>query len=82
MYLYNVMIMCRVREMRSNKLTLILITYFMMSSHAYAYLDPGTGSIILSSLIAALVATLVTVRNYWNAIKQFCVKKLSSKKKN
>ena len=54
----------------------------MMSSHAYAYLDPGTGSAILSALIAAFAATLVTVRNYWNALKQFCVKKLLSKKKN
>ena len=54
----------------------------MMSSHAYAYLDPGTGSAILSAIIAAFVATSVTVRNYWNSMKQFCVKKLSSKKKN
>ena len=54
----------------------------MMSSHAHAYLDPGTGSSILSALIAALASTLVTVRNYWNALKQFCVKKLLSKKKN
>ena len=64
------------------KLPLILIAYFMMSSHAYAYLDPGTGSAILSALIAALAATSVTVRNYWNALKQFCLKKLSSKKNN
>ena len=68
--------------MKLNKLPLILIAYFMTSSHAYAYLDPGTGSTILSALIAALAATSVTVRNYWNAMKQFCVKKLSSKKKN
>ena len=68
--------------MKLKKFTLILIAYFMMSSHAYAYLDPGTGSAILSAIIAAFAATSVTVRNYWNAMKQFCVKKLSSKKKN
>jgi len=68
--------------MKLKKLPLILIAYFMMSSHAYAYLDPGTGSAILSALIAAFAAASVTVRNYWNAMKQFCVKKLSSKKKN
>ena len=68
--------------MRLHKLALILIAYFMMSSHAYAYLDPGTGSAILSALIAAFAATSVTVRNHWNAMKQFCVKKFSSKKKN
>ena len=68
--------------MKLKQLPLILIAYFMMFSHAYAYLDPGTGSAILSALIAALASTSVTVRNYWNALKQFCVKKLSSKKKN
>ena len=68
--------------MKLKKLPLILIAYFMMSSHAYAYLDPGTGSAILTALIAALAATSMTVKNYWNAMKQFCVKKLSSKKKN
>ena len=68
--------------MRLNKLALILVAYFMMSSHAYAYLDPGTGSAVLSALIAAFAAVSVTVKNHWNALKQFCVKKLSSKNKN
>lgn len=68
--------------MKLKQLPLILIAYFMMFSHAYAYLDPGTGSAILSALIAAFAATSVTVRSYWNSLKQFCVKKLSSKKKN
>jgi len=68
--------------MKLNKFTLILMAYFMMTSHAYAYLDPGTGSAILSALIAAFAATSVTVINHWNAMKQFCVKKFSSKKKN
>lgn len=68
--------------MRLNKLALILLAYFMMSNHAYAYLDPGTGSAVLSALIAAFAAVSVTVKNHWTALKQFCVKKLSSKNKN
>ena len=68
--------------MKLKKLPLILIAYFMMFSHAYAYLDPGTGSAILSALIAAFAAISVTVKNNWNVMKQFCVKKLSSKKIN
>ena len=51
----------------------ILLAYFMMSNHAYAYLDPGTGSAVLSALIAAFAAVSVTVKNHWNALKQFCV---------
>ena len=38
---------------------LVLLTpfiYFLMHNHAYAYLDPGTGSTILAAIAAALAA--------------------------
>lgn len=38
---------------------------------ALAYLDPGTGSIILQGLIAAVVAGLFYVRSAWARIKSF-----------
>lgn len=36
---------------------------------AYAYLDPGTGSILLQGLIAAIAGTMVTGGMYWRKIK-------------
>ena len=39
--------------------------------HAYAYLDPGTGSIIIQGLIASAAAGLVVVRTYWHRLKGF-----------
>jgi hypothetical protein len=37
--------------------------------NAYAYLDPGTGSILLQGLIAAIAGVAVTGRLYWSRIK-------------
>jgi len=42
---------------------------------ALAYLDPGTGSIILQGLIAAIAAGLVVIKAYWYKIKTFFGKK-------
>lgn len=36
---------------------------------AHAYLDPGTGSFILQTLIAALFGALFVLKSYWLRIK-------------
>lgn len=36
---------------------------------AYAYLDPGTGSMLLQALIAAIVGGAIAIRAYWGKIK-------------
>ena len=36
---------------------------------AYAYLDPGTGSLIVQSLIAAIAAVGFGLRHYWGRIR-------------
>ena len=38
---------------------------------AYAYLDPGTGSIIIQSVIAAIAAAAMVIKVYWYRIKTF-----------
>lgn len=38
---------------------------------AYAYLDPGTGSILLQGLIAGVAGGLVAARLYWSKVKHF-----------
>jgi len=35
---------------------------------AYAYLDPGTGSIIIQGLIGGLIAVGVVARLYWDRL--------------
>jgi hypothetical protein len=36
---------------------------------ALAYLDPGTGSIILQSLIAGIIGSMAFARMYWTRLK-------------
>ena len=45
------------------------VIYFLMHTHAYAYLDPGTGSTILQAIAAALAVGVATISHYWNKVK-------------
>ena len=49
-----------------------LISY---TSPAYAYLDPGTGSMLLTGLIAGLAAIISFFSIYWQKVKSFFIKK-------
>ncbi len=48
------------------------------SSNALAYLDPGTGSIILQALLAAIVGSVITLKLYWLRVKSFIASLFSS----
>jgi hypothetical protein len=41
----------------------------MNSSPAYAYLDPGTGSIIVQSIIGLVAAGAAAIGLYWAKVK-------------
>jgi len=47
----------------------LLISVNLFISDAYAYLDPGTGTMIFQAIIAALVGVGITVKVYWEKIK-------------
>ena len=38
-----------------------LIIFFIFTNASYAYLDPGTGSIILQAIIGFIAAALATI---------------------
>lgn len=42
-----------------------------LSLPAAAYLDPGTGSMILQGIIAALAVAGFTIKSYWYRIRAF-----------
>ena len=48
-------------------------------SPAEAYLDPGTGSMILQGLIGAVAGGLVLLKIYWRRIKLFFSSKRAGK---
>ncbi len=50
----------------------------LTTSSAYAYLDPGTGSMILQATIAAIALGLATIRSWWYRVTAFFGKKNES----
>tara|TARA_B110000483_G_C17877363_1_gene420341 strand:- start:189 stop:353 length:165 start_codon:yes stop_codon:yes gene_type:complete len=47
----------------------------MFNTSAYAYLDPGLGSILLQGIIVGIAAVSLTIKIYWQKIKTFFKKK-------
>lgn len=52
-----------------------------MPSNAHAYLDPGTGSIILQGLIAAFAAAALVARHFWYRLTSFLRDPFNRKRK-
>jgi len=50
-------------------LVLGLIFQGLFISDAFAYLDPGSGSMIFQALIGALVGVGIALKIYWDKIK-------------
>ena len=48
-------------------------------SEAYAYLDPGTGTIFIQVILGAIVGVGITLKIYWYKVKE---KILQMRKKN
>jgi hypothetical protein len=50
---------------------MITVMVVLLSPTCYAYLDAGTGSIILQALIAGIVGSLFAIKIFWQKIKAF-----------
>lgn len=49
----------------------VLMTVLFSVRPAHAYLDPGTGSMILQGVLAAIAAAAVVTKLYWYRISRF-----------
>ena len=43
----------------------------LLSNPAYAYLDPGVGSVILQAIIGGIAVGMTMVSIYWQKVKKF-----------
>lgn len=60
--------------MSRNALSLLIVFALLVvipSSQAHAYLDPGSGSLIIQILVAGLLGLVVAVRVFWSSILSF-----------
>ena len=57
---------------QKNQIFITITTSFVLGAWtlpAYAYLDPGTGSMLIQSIIGAVAAVGITLKIYWHKIK-------------
>ena len=52
-------------------LTLSLIAFFTLAMPAHAYLDPGTGSVVLQLILGGVAGALVVIKLYWHRFTSF-----------
>lgn len=65
--------------MKKDLLLLALVTCIILQLPAYAYLDPGSGSLILQVIVASCAVAGMWIKIQWRNIKEYfkniCTKK-------
>ncbi len=66
--------MTRSTEHRTPSVLAVATLGLLIASPSHAYLDPGTGSIILQGLLAGMAVGIGLLRRYWQQFKYFLAK--------
>lgn len=53
----------------SIKVVVAFVAALTISGKAHAYLDPGTGSLLIQGIIGAVAAIGVTLKLYWHKVR-------------
>ena len=56
---------------RALRITLVLVACLSIASPAYAYLDPGTGSMLVSAALGVAAAVALAVKMFWYRLTAF-----------
>lgn len=62
-------------NMNMPRLFFITLLICMINTSAYAYIDPGLGSILIQATIGVIAAVSLTIKIYWQKIKDFFIKR-------
>lgn len=54
---------------------MVLITLLLMPVSAVAYLDPTTGSMLISAIVGLFASLALAIKTYWYRIKAFFKRK-------
>ena len=60
---------------------IIFFFFFILTTKAHAYLDPGTGTIILQAILGAFAAFFTSIYIFWAKVKNFYKKVFKKNKK-
>ena len=62
-------------SIQSGLLFVVLITLLLLPVSALAYLDPTTGSMLISAIVGLFASLALAVKTYWYRIKAFFKRK-------
>jgi hypothetical protein len=50
---------------------MVLLTWLLLPIPALAYLDPTTGSMLISAIVGLFASLVLAIKTYWYRIKAF-----------
>ena len=65
----------KIHQFRSWLIMAITINLFLIPVSALAYLDPTTGSMLISAIVGLFASLVLAVKTYWYRIKSFLKRK-------
>lgn len=68
----------KITRLRITIITFVLVS-LLFPQNAYAYLDPGTGSLIIQILIAGFLGVSYYIKVNWKKVKNYFAKFFSDK---
>lgn len=63
------------QRLRSPLMWVIIVTLFLCPVSALAYLDPTTGSMLISAIVGLFASLVLAIKTYWYRIKAFFKRK-------
>jgi hypothetical protein len=64
-----------------NIIILSVIFLIAQPQNVYAYLDPGSGSLVFQVILASLLGVLFSIKTFWKRIISFFRKRINSQRK-
>lgn len=56
-------------------IVVVMVTLLLMPVSALAYLDPTTGSMLISAIVGLFASLVLAIKTYWYRIKAFLKRK-------
>jgi len=69
----------KTHPMQSRLFFALLISLLLMPISALAYLDPTTGSMLISAIVGLFASLVLAIKTYWYRIKAFLRRKPTKK---
>ncbi len=56
---------------------LVYMAALLGAQNAYGYLDPGSGSVVMQAIVAALIGASLAIKMFWQRLKAFVIRLFS-----